>query len=262
MKAGSKVYVPNGAGKFNEKTVSVDCTLQTTFSGTGQYMIFDNGALNGQTLRVAIECESSATAPINTSVCWYDTANNIIRVYQSGEWIGGRTLPLGLVTFSSGKPISIDQVFNGFGYIGSTVFALPGVKALVPNGRNADGTLKNIEVVTNKVSTMTATWYTDYVIFIDQYSNCQYARKSGHYFEQDDMPHEPSSLYDRWYSPKENVYRTDKNSTSWEQYYVARVGEFGSGANYSVINFQTRLPFRVVDYNDVKSLGATITYWE
>ena len=48
---------------------------------------------------------------------------------------------------------SINQTFNGFGYIGSTVFALPGVKGLIPNGRNADGTLKNIEITISAVQT-------------------------------------------------------------------------------------------------------------
>lgn len=31
------------------------------------------------------------------------------------------------------------QVFNDFEYIGSTIFSLPGIKCLVGNGRNPDG---------------------------------------------------------------------------------------------------------------------------
>lgn len=52
---------------------------------------------------------------------------------------------------------SIDQVFNGIGYVGSTVFALPGVKGLIPNGRNADGTLNNTEFSYTQVNTFTYT---------------------------------------------------------------------------------------------------------
>ena len=58
-------------------------------------------------------------------------------------------LPIAIVS-SRGvddKFASIDQVFNGFGYIGSTVFALPGVKVQIPNGRNEDGTYSFIEKI-------------------------------------------------------------------------------------------------------------------
>ncbi|MBS7390942.1 MAG: hypothetical protein KIG51_02465, partial [Fibrobacter sp.] len=67
-------------------------------------------------------------------------------------------LPLARVTWSSdNKIVSIDQVFNGFGYIGSTIFALPGIKCLVGNGRNPDGScITKIEEST-KVSTLTTT---------------------------------------------------------------------------------------------------------
>ena len=77
---------------------------------------------------------------------WYDTANNVIKRYTSDATTPtytGMSLPLAIITVSNGNISSIDQVFNGFGYIGSTVFVLPGIKGLIPNGRNEDGTLKN-----------------------------------------------------------------------------------------------------------------------
>ena len=51
------------------------------------------------------------------------------------------SLPLGFCKKAPGSNniVSIEQVFNGFGYIGSTIFALPGIKCLVGNGRNPDG---------------------------------------------------------------------------------------------------------------------------
>ena len=48
---------------------------------------------------------------------------------------------------------SIKQMFNGIGYIGSTVWIDKGVKGLIPNGRNEDGTLKNTEITTSKIVT-------------------------------------------------------------------------------------------------------------
>ena len=59
-------------------------------------------------------------------------------------------MPIGIVTVSGGAISSIDQIFNGFGYIGSTSFVLPGVKVTLPDGLNDNGTFKNqIRTVTS-----------------------------------------------------------------------------------------------------------------
>lgn len=63
-------------------------------------------------------------------------------------------MPVCITTSAGGKITSIDQVFNGFGYIGSTMFALPGVSGLIPNGRNADGTLNNMAVTISALRTL------------------------------------------------------------------------------------------------------------
>lgn len=104
------------------------------------------------------ECFSGTSAPSEAQYAlWYDTTNNLLKVITpSSSWTSGCSLPICIVNGST----SIDQVFTGFGYIGSTVFALPGVKGLIPNGRNGDGSLKNIEFTTSSVLTFTNT-YTD-----------------------------------------------------------------------------------------------------
>ena len=159
LKAGSTVYVPNGAGVFNKKTTTTDVTTQN-LSGypNGKYLVFDNGDFSGTSLRCNLisACYSGATAPA-TGAVWYDTINNKIMVASGGTWTGNRTLPLGVITISNGTISSIDQVFNGFGYIGSTIFVLPGVKGLIPNGRNEDGTLKNKSMYNQIVRTVTRT---------------------------------------------------------------------------------------------------------
>ena len=153
LKKDSKVYVPNGKNadgslKFNEKIASVDCGFQDYYLSDGQYMLFDNSSLSSTTLRRALttKCVSSTTTPSDTSVCWYNLTDNLIQVYQNNIWTGSRTLPLGIFTVSGGSITSIDQVFNGFGFIGSTIYALPGVKGLIPDGFNTNGTYKSIEV--------------------------------------------------------------------------------------------------------------------
>jgi hypothetical protein len=87
----------------------------------------------------------------------YRTDQNKMKCWLSGvEQEDIITLPLGLAqTDGVVGWANINQVFNGFGYIGSTIWVDKGVKGLIPNGRNKDGTLNNIEFVTDKVLTRT-----------------------------------------------------------------------------------------------------------
>lgn len=118
----------------------------------------------------------------NPGIVFYDIQNNTLfsldngNIYTSGTpyvglvYEGGRlwrynnrTLVSNQVSIAlceistDGNTVitSVNKVFNGFGYFGSTVFALPGVKGLIPNGRNEDGTLRNTEFTISSVKTYT-----------------------------------------------------------------------------------------------------------
>ena len=148
LKAGSNVYVPNGPGVFDVVTVPSDVVFHTGTIGsaTGTFMLFCNssggfGARTGTTV-----CASGTTNPGSGYYLWYDTTNNKIKFSQNadGNFDSARySFPVGIYQRENGNAVSIDQIFNGFGYIGSTVFALPGVKVQIPNGRNEDGTCKS-----------------------------------------------------------------------------------------------------------------------
>ena len=150
LKAGSKVYVPNGANVYNAVTISSDMILPKNSSA--KYFIFlkDNGA-TADTMPVDY-CYTGKFQPTITHTCaiWHDTASYKIKWTgdNGSTWVGGYSFPICVIvnnTPGTEKASSIEQVFNGFGYVGKTVFALPGVKGLIPNGRNADGSLKNTE---------------------------------------------------------------------------------------------------------------------
>ena len=150
LKAGSKVYVPNVANVYNAVTISSDMILPKNSSA--KYFIFlkDNGA-TADTMPVDY-CYTGKFQPTitHTYAIWHDTASDKIKwTGDSGStWVGGYSFPICVIvnnTPGTEKASSIEQVFNGFGYVGKTVFALPGVKGLIPNGRNADGSLKNTE---------------------------------------------------------------------------------------------------------------------
>ena len=156
LKSGSKLYVPNGSGTFDILTLTADKTA--TQSANDSRMYFYNGSYI-EKFPIS-QCYSGTTAPSGqTYMFWYDTANNLMKMTTNGgsTWTSGWSLPFCLATASSGALTSIDQVFNGFGYIGSTIFSLPNIKGLIPNGRNADGTLKSVAFTTSSVKTQTLT---------------------------------------------------------------------------------------------------------
>lgn len=135
LKAGSKVYVPNGVGEFDIKTLSKDLQYKGYYSDTR--MIVVNSNLQGLDGLSPENLYSGNSAPKNTKyMFWYDTANNIIKLSSDtgSSWTGQYSLPICIETSSSSAITSIDQVFNGFGYIGNTIFALPGIKGRIPNG--------------------------------------------------------------------------------------------------------------------------------
>ncbi len=81
----------------------------------------------------------------------YQTTKNLVQRYVSGT-LQDEILSFSvLIAVGDGTNIygSVSQVFNGFGYIGSVIWMDKGVKGLIPNGRNEDGTLKNIEFISD-----------------------------------------------------------------------------------------------------------------
>ena len=161
LKAGSKIYKPNGVGNFDVITTTVDRTATQTNNGITLLMYNEAGYLN---FANPMGCVSGDTDSLAGQAWhnWYDTTNNQIKGYGSDPDTVYHTysFPLAVITTSNGAISSIDQIFNGFGYIGSSIFALPGVSGLVPNGRNADGTLNNttVSITSVQVQTLSGTY--------------------------------------------------------------------------------------------------------
>lgn len=154
LKAGSKVYVPNGfeadgtTPKFDAIVIPSDYVYNADF-GINHSSLLSFGLDGTGVGLITSSWHSGTTAPTSDQfMLWYDTNTNKIKWTTDygttwTEW--SICLPIARITIGDTYNVitSIDQVFNGLGYIGSTVFALPGVKTVVPNGRNADGTCKN-----------------------------------------------------------------------------------------------------------------------
>lgn len=156
LKAGSKVYVPNGVGKFDVVTIQKDVGGKRTSTGQ-EFLLSDK---NGD-IAFWRKLYSGDSKPVDSgSYVWYDTANNVIKATTDGgaSWLSEKfSLPLGIYTANGTNITSIDQVFNGFGYIGNTIFALPGIKGRVPNGFSTDGKPNSTEFTTTNVLTVNNT---------------------------------------------------------------------------------------------------------
>ena len=248
LKAGSKVIVPNGFEddgttlKFDEVVTTKDLGVS---SGTGQkiLMVTSDGN-NISTVSLSKSC-SGATDSLSgeTYHAWYDTNNNIIKRYGTDTSTPTSivSFPIVIATFTDETYCTIDQVFNGMGYIGSTVWVDKGVKGLAPNGRNADGTLNNKLIEYTKVYTRTFTTSSSSPLWFAITSSGVSDLSASNYIHNE----------------KEN--KIQKISTGEFQNPTILAGTYNRGTNGVISNFQPKQPFRAVDYNELKDYLPTGT---
>lgn len=169
----------------------------------------------------------------------YNISENNIRIRVNGGIYGDNfSLPICVVsknTTSTTGFTSIDQVFNSFGYIGSTIFALPGVKGLIPNGRNEDGSLRNIELVNNEVKTR-------YLESNQTYTNAIFA-----------LATTGIGVYYYTYDEKGN-YLLSGNSKLSDRFSCGLM----SSTNGIITSFNLKTTFKALDSNDLDILAGNI----
>lgn len=200
-------------------------------SGTSTEMIetsivanITGGGLTAINTSLTTSSSSQGTGTSNTN---YRTDLNVVQFIRSGALNSNvGSFPI-IIAKSDGTNIfaSVKQVFNGMGYIGSTVWIDKGIKGLIPNGRNEDGTLNNIEVTTTELSiNNTSTWQK--YCGINSLGDPYFADNSYYYNEEDNI----------------NI----QNNLPWAVCVVANIDI----ADGKITNFEPKLPFRAVDYND------------
>ena len=216
LKAGSKVYVPNGPGVFDVVTVSSDIILTSLQDRTG-LLYYSSGSIYTE------EIGRSYSGPSYTGGTyglWYDTTNNKIGWTKDGgsTFSYNRSLPLAVVTVTTSGVTSIYQVFNGFGYIGSTIFALPGTVVSMPNGKEENGVLKNTEVEITSVRTVTlgSTSTTEYIGYLSP-TGIDYMLATNYY--ESAIPPTNKNGYAMWLNTQDNRFYVKNFSVSgsaWE----------------------------------------------
>jgi len=252
LKAGSKVYVPNGfeqdgtTPKFDAIIIESDVSLGDVSSwDTGERVLYYNNT-DGTMSAVFSDLTSSggSTSPSSTQWLWYDTTNNLIkRTKDSGStWESNGSFILGIFTITNGVGVtSTNKVFNGFGYIGSTEFALPGVKGLIPNGRNDDGTLKSTPFeITNVLTYTFASNQNDKcfygaLVYPDNYLDYMLFKYSGTWY----------------YDEKENYYKF--NGVIDNKFFPFAKFDVTNGV---ISNWNPKTVFRSLDWNDKKTIAG------
>lgn len=151
LKSGSKVYT--GTGKAININSDIVFHSGTIGSSTDSFFIFCNTSGGFGARVTSSQCISNSSNPGSGYYVWFDTTNNKVMysANANGTFDTELSLPIGIYQRTNGNATSIKQVFNGFGYVADTVFALPDVEGLIPNGRNSDGTLNNYTYKVNNV---------------------------------------------------------------------------------------------------------------
>lgn len=173
----------------------------------------------------------SGSGYTGTSNCfYYNTSSNLGEYYATGVLLEGSTLslPLGRCvsdgTYAFG---SITQIFNGIGYIGSTIWVDKGVKGLIPNKRNEDGSLNNNEFAFSMLILKNCT-----------HTGTHHLRLGNNSILIGDM------VYDE-------INNQNTVNGQYRGYAIAGGVTASSGA---ISDFNPKQPIRLVDYNEFEEI--------
>lgn len=170
-----------------------------------------------------------------SSACFnYNLTTNLISRYEQQN-----PTPLGTLCFPILKSVSdgvnlfayVSQVFNGFGYIGGTYWVDKGVKVLLGNARNEDGSLKNVEFKLSTLVLDTVTFDTAasrIVSITNELQNYIYRQAPITYYTQTTPP-SFQSYNITWYNPDTNITRRSilvNNQWTWQVQPSCELFEF------------------------------------
>lgn len=247
LKAGSKVYVPNGfesdgtTPKFDEVVIANDLTFSYTAANTGRMLIaydpLGSGLIYGRWDDG--HCLSGTSTPTSSYYMYYNITDNIC--YNVNNTTGRTSsFPICSVQVYNNNIQAINQIFNGFGCIGSTIFALPGVKGSIPNGRNEDGSLKSIEFTTSSVILHN---------YVYGEQDCYFGMINDNIIGAFGKT---ITFYDNQRNLVKDTYPSTPTYNSWQF-----SGSFRADSNNRISNFKVYTPFHALDYND----SHTISGW-
>lgn len=255
LKAGSKLYKPDGTFKITNIDISMDFKEYGT-SSEGMICITVSDGMNFSIIENITSGTIPPSLPVNKRLLWFDTDTKIIKMYapNSSEY-EECYLPLGICNVVANTSCTIKQIFNGFSYIGNTIFKNGGNTYIFPNGKNDDGNQKNIVKTLSNLTYWTIslapnTLYTLFVRNSTDNRQMEFFTTSNVYY-QNDAP--TLSSYSIWYSPIENKWRYTLSNISngWlNDWVVCKVGTFLTDNSGNIISFNFSDTISLIDRND------------
>ena len=251
-------------GKFfvwAEVQSDMECVVGTSDITAKCFIDFADNTFRGN----ALNNYSGSTAPSYNS-WWYDTTNNTLGYWNATSQQFVRTncsLPLAIATSKSNVFARIDQIFNGMGYIGSTVWVDKGVKGLIPNGRNENGTLRNIEFEVSELTAFKASYASSgqYTLrfFIDKdelYKNKLVCGKNLHWINKSYIFNSKPTSFDNgrsalWIKEDTNeIFVTGDGGNTYLKLNAYACCDV-TFSTTQITSFNPKQPFRAVDYSDL-----------
>lgn len=265
LKKGSIVTVPNGfesdgtTPKFDYVTVQNDLSFGFLDTQSGEYILTCNYA--GTSVGWAqLKHAGSGTSTETAVGHYYRTDLNKI-YYQNSTSATYNAFPLGIVILEAGVP-TLKQVFNGIGFIGSTIWLDKDVKLLVGDGRNDDGTLNNLEIKrATLIRVDVANWGNQndgVLIYTDAFTSRDYTFALN--FQNIERFTNPANSQHYKYDEQNNKWyfrnEADADYKEVRLTFLAKNIELENGIVKSLPNYEA---FRAVDYQEVvKKSGDTI----
>lgn len=257
LKSGSKVYVPNGVGVFDEITIVNDVTCDTSITWTGNgvlHYIPDSGTIF---ISASFDCTTkSSWTPDDQYEVIYNTTENAVRFTDDTgtTWTTNMSIPFAYVRADGSNIVEILQVFDGFSYHGSSIFSFPGITYEIPNGRTDSGVLTNLECTTSSVYTVSNSTNEsgDYYAYLTQ-TGIGFVK----YFVESDK--EPSNKvgYTLWFNTTKNKFYIRNFSevgSVWEEISVLCGVCKYSAVNGKITIFECSEPLRLLDTNTFKTI--------
>lgn len=140
-----KTYFTNNKF-FVQAEVQADISISSTSDAAGiKRLVYIILSVNGIGI-IARNLSTTSEDTLTGNSFNYRTDLNLVqRKLSTGITSDVTSLPIMAVTSDETSFFAIiNRVFNGMGYIGATVFLLPGVRWVAPNGKNPDGTNSNV----------------------------------------------------------------------------------------------------------------------
>ena len=201
---------------------------------------------------------STANPAYTSSVTYFNTTEN--KIYQTGSnGANVRQLSFPIMAINAdGSNIlgKVKSVFNGIGYIGSTIFVDKGIRGLYANGFDEYGCAKNTEFTNSNLLLYTSTTNNSaYSIFLGTDNTLSVRSVRSIYYLQDytDIPSDviTSGLGSYIHVANDNKWYNNNNTSHvWTQSYILPIVTATFSAGSQITDFIKTPVCRVVTTND------------